>query len=137
MKRDEQDRLLNEIISGEELAEFRRASLTAGLEAIQRRTRRRRAVRTGVLALVPVLLLLTLFFGRRHSFTGNPLPHDAEQAGNVAVPAVQIAPPIKVISDEELLALFPDRSIALLGPPGQQQLVFLDKAKKIEDPRRM
>jgi hypothetical protein len=54
----------------------------------------------------------------------------------VAVPAAEAAAPIKVISDEDLLALFPDRSMALLGPPGQQQLVFLDKAKKI-DPRRM
>jgi hypothetical protein len=34
---------------------------------------------------------------------------------------------VRVISDEELFALFPGRSLALVGPPGHQQLVFLDE----------
>lgn len=33
---------------------------------------------------------------------------------------------IRFINDEELFALFPDRPMALIGEPGQQQLVFLD-----------
>jgi hypothetical protein len=37
------------------------------------------------------------------------------------------AQPIKVISDEELFALFPRRSLALIGSPGHQKLVFLDR----------
>jgi DNA-binding XRE family transcriptional regulator len=32
----------------------------------------------------------------------------------------------KMLSDEELFALFPGRSLALVGKPGYQQLVFLD-----------
>ena len=43
---------------------------------------------------------------------------------------VATAPPeesgVKMISDEELFALFPGRSLALIGKPGHQQLVFLD-----------
>ena len=35
---------------------------------------------------------------------------------------------VKFITDEELLALFPDRPVALIGRPGHQQLVFLDKS---------
>jgi hypothetical protein len=35
--------------------------------------------------------------------------------------------PVKLITDDELLALFPDRPVALIGKPGQQQLVFLDE----------
>jgi hypothetical protein len=37
---------------------------------------------------------------------------------------------VKLINDDELLALFPDRPVALIGKPGQQQLVFLDKPTK-------
>jgi len=33
---------------------------------------------------------------------------------------------VKRISDEDLFSLFPDRSMALIGQPGHQQLVFLD-----------
>jgi hypothetical protein len=34
---------------------------------------------------------------------------------------------VKFINDEELLALFPGRPLALVGKPGEQQLVFLDQ----------
>jgi len=34
---------------------------------------------------------------------------------------------MKYISDEELFKLFPGRSIALIGKPGEQELIFLDK----------
>ena len=33
---------------------------------------------------------------------------------------------VKIITDEELFALFPNRAMALIGPPGRQQLIFLD-----------
>ena|SRR5436190_16569489 len=141
MKRDEQDRLLNEIISGEELKEFRRASLDHGLAAVQRRNHRRRTIRTGAMLIAPALVALALFFSRRQNAldrtdpvrsanvipdSGNPPPH----VGGYASTPPSEAEPIKVINDDELLALFPDRSLALLGPPGKQQLVFLDKAGK-------
>ena len=149
MKRDEQDRLLGEIISGEELAEFRRASLAHGLAAVQRRNHRRRMVRTGAMLIAPALLALALFFSRRQNAVNNP---DPVRGGSVAVnpgnppppvdgyasvPTTDAPAPIKVINDDELLALFPDRSLALLGPPGNQQLVFLDKAKKQETRRSL
>jgi hypothetical protein len=35
--------------------------------------------------------------------------------------------PIRVIGDEELLALFQGRPVALLGEPGHQRLVLLDE----------
>jgi hypothetical protein len=33
---------------------------------------------------------------------------------------------VKIINDEELFALFPNRAMALIGSPGHQQLIFLD-----------
>jgi hypothetical protein len=140
MKRDEQDRLLGEIISSEELADFRRASLVHGLAAVQRRNHRRRMVRTGAMLIAPALVALALFFGRRQNVVNNP---DSVRSANLAVnpppsvPTTEGPAPIKVINDDELLALFPDRSLALLGPPGNQQLVFLDKAKKQETRRSL
>jgi len=38
----------------------------------------------------------------------------------------------KFISDEELFSLFPGKSIALIGKPGEQQLVFLQSADSSE-----
>ncbi len=34
---------------------------------------------------------------------------------------------IRLVSDEELLAMFPDRPVALVGPPENRQFVFLDE----------
>jgi hypothetical protein len=36
---------------------------------------------------------------------------------------------VEFISDEELLSLFPNQPLALVGPEGRQQLVFLDQAR--------
>jgi len=39
------------------------------------------------------------------------------------------APPanrVKIITNEQLLALFPERPVALIGAPGTQRLMFLD-----------
>jgi hypothetical protein len=41
---------------------------------------------------------------------------------------------VKIITDEELFALFPNRAMALIGSPGHQQLVFLDHGVASEQP---
>lgn len=43
--------------------------------------------------------------------------------------------PVHFLTDEELLARFPDRSVALIGSGAKQQLVFLDGATEVP-PRR-
>jgi hypothetical protein len=126
MKHPEHDRLLNEIVTGEELAGFREASLQQALTAIRRQRRRQRSLRLGALAAVPVVVALAIVFSR------SPKPPlreiAASKASPVAVSSVQpqIAP-VKLINDDELLALFPDRPVALIGKPGQQRLIFLDQ----------
>jgi hypothetical protein len=50
-----------------------------------------------------------------------------------------MAPPpdaakVKIITDEELFALFPNRALALIGSPGHQQLVFLDHGVASDQP---
>jgi len=129
MKHPEHDRLLNEIVTGEELADFREASLQHALTAIRQQRRRQRFVRLGALAGVPIAVALGIVFSR------SPKPAlreiAASNASPVAVASVQPrTAPVKFISDDELLALFPDRPVALIGKPGHQQLVFLDKPGK-------
>ena len=41
-------------------------------------------------------------------------------------PKTPLTPAVKTITDDELFALFPGRSMALIGKPGHQELVFLD-----------
>ena len=129
MKHPEHDRLLNEIVTGEELADFREASLQHALDAIRQQRRRQRFVRLCALAAVPIVVAFGIVIGR------SPKTPVREIAGSNASPvAVSSAPPrsapVKFINDDELLALFPDRPVALIGKPGQQQLVFLDEPAK-------
>ena len=126
MKHPEHDRLLNEIVTGEELANFREASLQQGLTAIRRQRRHHRFVRLGALAVLALLAALGIVFSR------SPKPAlreiAASNASPVAVSSAQTrTAPVKLINDDELLALFPDHPVALIGKPGQQQLVFLDQ----------
>jgi hypothetical protein len=118
MNHDDQERWLDELVAGEEISEFRRASLDRTLAAVRSRNRRRRAVRAGFLAAVPVVAAVILFL----RMPGIERPKNPE-----AAPAQRAeAPAVRQITDEELLALFPGRSLALVGPPGQQRLMFLD-----------
>jgi hypothetical protein len=126
MKRSEQDQLLKEILAGDDLSDFRRASLEQGLVAIRRQRRRRRVVRACALVSLPFLLVLGIVIRRT-------LESPAERIASVNPPVTAIPAPragsgdVKFITDEELFALFPNRLLALIGKPGQQQLVFLDK----------
>jgi hypothetical protein len=125
MKHTEHDELLSEFLTGDELSEFRRASLELGLKALAARRTRRAVVRTCggcslLLALAGVVLLPWLpgrWTGRRSVAS----PPDV-----VSAPAPAKASGVKFISDDELMALFPDRAVALIGKPGHQQFVFLD-----------
>ncbi len=115
MKRTEQERLLNEVLSGEELREFRQASLEHALASLHRLRRQRRAWRACAWGSLPVLLIAALLVNRPDAPV--PLPAAARPE----------APPVKFINDDELMALFPNRPVALIGAPGHQQLVFLDE----------
>ena len=117
MDRSDQDRLLKEILAGDELAGFRQESLESGLTQLRKLRQRRRALRICVLALMP---LLAFAVGR---FL---LPSKPSNASKEA-PALAGSRSVELINDDQLLALFPNRSVALIGSPGHQQLVFLDQ----------
>jgi hypothetical protein len=112
MKRSDQDRLLREVLADENLAHLRERSLAAGLASLRQRRRRRSLLAT---AASLALMLTALIATRRQS----AIPPE------VVVAPVE-RPHVKLISDEELFALFPRRATALIGPPGAQKFVFLD-----------
>ena len=119
MKQEERDRLLNDILAGEHLSDFRRSSLERALAEAGRCRRHRHTRRIYALAVLPLLTVIIVLF----EFCPRPS----------VVPTVSFAPraaatrKVQFITDEELFALFPGRQMALIGKPGQQRFVFLDK----------
>jgi hypothetical protein len=130
MNRQDQDQLLNEILGGDRLEGFRRATLQCGLDALRRR--RRHFVKASALACLLLLAFPAIRLFKELSPTQNvasfqalPKPVANPLMGNNG---------INVISDEELFALFPNRPLALVGKPGHQQLVFLDQPRTSNQP---
>ena len=79
----------------------------------RRRARRRGAVAVAVAVAAALLLLLT----------NDRTPANRGMTETAAPrPALQI----EIVSDEELLAQFPGRPVALVGPSSNRQLIFLD-----------
>ena len=70
MNRHDQDQLLNEILGGERLEDFRQATLGSGLGALRRRRRRRHFVKACALACLPLAAGFGLLF-RITSLTPN------------------------------------------------------------------
>ncbi len=126
MKRSEQDELLNEVLHGDEPSDFRQASLENGLSFIRQRQRRRRFVRAGVLAAAPLLAVLAMLVTRTTKAPNIKIASVAAPAPLISQPAAQSGG-VKFISDDELLGLFPNRSVGLIKKDGRQELVFFDK----------
>jgi hypothetical protein len=120
--------MVQEILDGGELAEFRQRALEQGLAAVRRTRARRRVVRWCGMGL-PVLILAGLFLahGTRLAQVQQPSPANTQVA--LANVSQSRGNQIQFINDEQLFALFPGRSMALIGKPGHQQLVFLDGGK--------
>ncbi len=124
MNDQDQDQLLSEILSGEDLAIFRTRSLASARTAMRSRTRRRRVAKVAIFASLPLVGAVLLLVHDKAAQTAKSVPTPAH------LPLAQSQPAdsnVRFISDEELLGLFPDRPVALIGQPGRQQLAFLDE----------
>jgi hypothetical protein len=125
MKPSEHEKLLRGILSEEDSGNFQQISLASGLTCLRRQRRRRYLVRAG--ASVALVCLVTLELVNWHL----PAHRDGSNPRLSSTPqAAPVASQVKFISDEELLALFPGRPVALIGKSGQQRLVFLDQIHK-------
>jgi len=126
---DELDRLLDDVLTPDHPDMFRSESLQTTLAAVRSRNRRRNLARGTVTIGLPLVLAGGLWLRQQAVRSG--LPPTAANP-KAAVPTASSTIPgtdIRLISDEELFALFPDRPLALIGPKGNQQLVFLDEPR--------
>lgn len=124
---DDLDRLLDDVLSPDSSEAFRDRTLAQGLVALRRRKRQRmltRRIGLGAIMAIPVAgLVMLLAMTARHQ-TPSVVPVKSASAP----PANRIpGTDIRIITDDELFALFPNRPLALVGPKGHQQLIFLDE----------
>jgi len=120
------DELLNEVLSESAPQNFREASLLRTLTSARRHRRTRSALHVvGATGICFALLAGVIWHQRNSSSTANNRPESVApiQASAPTVPGTNI----RLVSDDELLAMFPDRPVALLGPPDKRQFVFLDE----------
>jgi|ERR1044071_2819799 hypothetical protein len=124
MTSNDKDDFLDDLLTGEELSDFRRASLDRGIAQLRVRRKRHQITLRAAIAGVP-LLLLALAVTQISKSTG---PTSTSDNWLKPSPPVQLVhQEIKWITDDELFALFNGRPMALVGKPGEQQLVFLDQ----------
>jgi len=125
MNPGEHDELVQELLAGEEMSEFRQRSLEAGLLAMRRHRRRRHSLRLGATVCLPVAALLVILL--LPSFSERSRRSSPERPQRTAgVAASSASGSSSAISDNHLFALFPGRSMALIGKPGRQRVIFLD-----------
>ena len=116
MTEEEKKQLLNAILADDDLAKLRATTLNRGFTELRRRRLRNTAARISLIALPAAVLAIVLLAS----------PHAARESELPGKP-VALATPVKRITAEQLLALFPNRPVALVGEPGHKQLVFLDE----------
>ena len=112
---------------------LREESLRQSLAFMHGRARRRRAIRrTG--SIVAVIFTAGLLLWRRQPKTSSTsVPSQSPALANsVPAPSEHATVPgthIRLLTDEELLDLFPGRAVAILGSGNERQLVFLDEQR--------
>lgn len=122
MRLSELERLRKDLLSGEEAVGLRESSLELGLNYLRLRRRRTRIARGCAVIVSMVVLGLSLYL----HFSG----YDRDSPTNHSLSRNTIVEGLGdgglFVTDEELFSLFPDRSMALIGKSGQQEVVFLD-----------
>lgn len=115
MNQADQDRLLREVLETDELRQLRDTSMQHMVAAASQRRQRRRA--RSALASLAVFVAAGFVVHSQVRTNENSRP---------ANPPAVVGPTVATITDDQLLELFANRSVALVGTAGEQTLVFLD-----------
>ena len=124
-KRVEHEELLADVLSENE--SWRAATLEQGLATLRRVRSRRRTVRLTMAFAAPLLVLAAVLVLQNRRVVSLQVAEQNEAQPEHVVKTIE-GTPIRVLNDEELLALFKDRPVALVGEPGNQRLILLDEA---------
>ncbi len=123
MNRADENKLSLQVLGAPDLDRLRQASLQEVLDAARDEGRRRRRIRSAGLASAPVLLALGLVL----SLPRHPQALEQGGLGQAEVPEVPTGgTAVESIDDQQLLALLPGRTVALIGPPGHERLLVFD-----------
>jgi hypothetical protein len=126
MNPSDREKLLKEILSSEDVSDFRQNSLARGLAGLRRERRRRQLVRFSSAAAVLICLVVGILLK-----SANPVrnEHASVQRSAQPAPASLADSHVDFISDDQLLAFFTNQPVALVGKPGDQHLVFLGESE--------
>lgn len=118
-----EQQLVRELLSEELSDEVRARSLRQMLDASRRRSSQRRVVRHvgASLALLAFSLLLFIESKPKQELGVNSV------VASMLDERVIDGTPIRVMTDEDLFALFPNQSVGVVGVGEEFQLVFLDR----------
>jgi hypothetical protein len=119
----QQDQFFRELLSNDAVEQIRQHSLATMLRAAQRRRVRRKLGAASALACLALVSAWLLVPGSDENIVISQTPRTSPSAT-----ANRSTPPVRQISDAELLALFPGQTVALIGPPGNQQFLVLGEA---------
>ena len=120
MKPQFSEKFIDDLLSDADLEAFRAASLQCGLTLVKRRRQRRLLTRLSINLVIPLLLALAIWNYRPMA----PAPAPATASVN---PPIQAVSKVRLIKDDDLFALFPNRPLAIIGSPGHRKVVFLDQ----------
>ncbi len=118
--------LLDEIIDADAGDSFRGETLRQSLDVLRRRRQKKALARRTLLVMVPLALIAVTALISRQSFRRDAGPVVAVNVPETSTPETIPGTTVRIISDDELFALFPDRAVALIGEKNHQTLVFLD-----------
>lgn len=137
--RNDSDELWEDLLDDVASAEFRQTLLAETVGAAARR-RRRRLIGAVACVVAPVALLALMQTGRLKDHTPELAAVAAASVFESASAVVSAETPMAeieesafkpdILTDDELLAMFPDHVVALVGPSGNQRLVVLGERSK-------
>ena len=125
MKERPEDKLLSDLFDGTD--SFRTASLEATLSSVRRYRRAKVAMRSA-LAIAFVATVSSFLLTRSQQQDANtqlayrPVVSPINEKPVPTIPGTRI----RELSDDELLAAFPNRPVAIIGPEEERQLILLD-----------
>jgi hypothetical protein len=117
-----ENQLVSDVFSEVVTDDLRQRSLAAMVAYSRRRHRRQRIVTSVGAALVLASFISLLFV---ESEAPNQKVMLSPTIASALSPRLVSGTPIKVLSDEDLFALFPERSLGVVDDRGGYQLVFL------------
>ena len=131
MKREsEKQKLIADLLTNE--SDLRESTLQHGLMLLRRKRQRRRVAYASLWIVPFAITAATVLLQLRHEPKRSAdIPvgstHVAINNARRTAPSVIEGTSVRILSDAELLDLFKGRPVALVGPPGKQQLLIFDE----------